>query len=119
MSQFYDRMRATATKLLTTYKQGTVEIGRPVVTPGANPWDAPTTATDWTALNAVARGVSQALVDGTQVLASDLMILVAVSDYAYQVSDLIRLDGKQVAIVRVDQIPAAGDPVVIRFIVRA
>jgi len=89
------------------------------VTPGANPWDAPTTATDWTALNAIARGVSQALVDGTQVLASDLMILVAVADYQYQASDLIRLDGKQVAIVRVDKIPAAGDPVVIRFIVRA
>jgi hypothetical protein len=44
---------------------------------------------------------------------------VAVADYAYQASDLIRLDGKQVAIVRVDKIPAAGDPVVIRFIVRA
>jgi hypothetical protein len=119
MSQFYDRLQGTASRLLTKYKQGTVEIGRPSNTPGANPWDAPTLTTVWTELNAIARGVSQSLVDGVQVVASDLQVIASLTDYTPIASDLMRIDGKRVTIVRIDQIPAAGDPVATRLIVRS
>jgi ABC-type Zn uptake system ZnuABC Zn-binding protein ZnuA len=119
MMALYDRLRTTANRLLATYAQGTVEIGRPAKTDGDDEWDAPTVTTVWTPINAVVRGVSASMVDGNQVLMTDLVVTATIDDYAPQPSDLMRIDGKDVAVIRQEKIPGAGIIVAWRFIVRA
>lgn len=114
----YTRMQKTAYRLLGEYKQGTIEIGRPVRTEGATPLDPPTTSVTWEEVNAVVRGVSAELVDGTDVLATDLVVTAFVENYDPLPTDLMRIDGSVVSIQRQEKIPAAGAVVAWRFIVR-
>jgi len=116
---FYGDLKATADRLLVQYKQGTVEIGRTVSTPGAQAWGAPTLTTTYTEINAVVRGVSSKFVDGVMVLATDLQMVASIGDYDPQPGDKIRIDGANVTMIRMDKIPAAGTTVAWRFIVRA
>lgn len=119
MPSLYDRLRPTASRLLTKFKTGIVEIGRPVSTPGANPWDAPTISTEWTEIDAVVTGVSQKYVDGESIVMSDRMVITqspAVFDPT--AGDILRIDGDVVAVLSVMPILAAGDPVATRMVVR-
>lgn len=116
---FYGDLKATADGLLARFKQGTVEIGRTVSTPGAQPWDAPTLTTDYSEINAVVRGVSSGMVGGVEVLATDLQLTASIGDYEPRPGDKIRIDGANVTMIRMDKIPAAGITVAWRFIVRA
>lgn len=113
----YDRMRDTAARLLEKYKQGTVEIGVATVTEGTNEWDAPSVETQWEEIDAVVSGVSQKYVDGTNVLASYRQVLCQ-GTINLDNNDMIRIDGDVVSVVRIMDIPAAGEPVATRFIVR-
>lgn len=120
MADLYNRLRTgTVPRLLAKYKTGTVEIGRPVTTPGAQPWDPPTITTEWTDINAVVTGVSQKYVDGSNIVMSDRMVNcqtpVAFNEVA---GDLMRIDGKVVAILSMPNALAAGVPVLNKFIVR-
>lgn len=114
----YDRMQATATRLLGQYSQGTIKYLAPVAVTG--PAWAPTvgTPTEYT-LKATANGVLQKFVDGTLVLASDIQIMCAVFDVSPTTSGVIDIDGRKHQIVRVDQIPAAGTPVAWRMFCRS
>lgn len=115
----YNRLTATATGLLSKYKTGTVEIGRPITTAGANPWDAPTTATSWTEIDAVVTGVSQKYVDGSSVVMSDRIVITqSPASFDPEAGDRLRVDGSVVAVLSVMPILAAGDAVAVRFIVR-
>ena len=115
----YQRMAATAKRLITDNKQGVIEIGRTVVTPGANSWDAPTTATTYEQISAVAKGVSKRFVDGVTVLATDLELVATIDDYSPLPGDIVIVDGKRVTVISQSQIPAAGIICAWRFIVRA
>jgi hypothetical protein len=115
----YQRLAETAKRLLTDNAQGTVEIGRSVSTPGAQPWDAPTIATTYTIIKAVVRGVSSQFVDGATVLATDLQVVAYIADYVPLPGDIMRIDGAPVTIIRQDKIPGAGIIAAWRFIVRA
>lgn len=113
-----DKLRPVAKKLLTQEKQGTIEIGRQVVMPGETEYDPPTYSTNYTEIPAIAKGADQKYVDGSEILATDLQIFAYVESYAPQAGDLIRVDGRNVVIIRQDPVPAAGVPVAWRFFVR-
>ena len=112
-------MAATGKRIITQNKQGVIEIGRTVVTSGANSWDAPTTTTTYDMIAAVAKGVSKQFVDGATVLATDLELVATIDDYSPLPGDIVRIDGKRVAVISQSQIPAAGIICAWRFIVRS
>jgi hypothetical protein len=114
----YTDLRNVASGLLREFSQGVVEIGKPVTVPGANEWTPPTTTIQWTRVNAVARGVSQKYVDGVSIVATDLQLTVDMGAYDPAAGDRIRIDGKQVSVLRFDRIPAAGEVVAWRVFVR-
>jgi len=115
----YTNLTATTSRLLAKYGQGTVEIGSPATVAGDDPWDAPTTTTEWTTINAAVSGVSQKYVDGVNIVVSDREVLTQVSvSFDAAAGDKIRIDGHVVAVLAVHDVPAAGNPVVTRFIVR-
>jgi hypothetical protein len=119
MPSLYDNLRTgTVPSLLTKFKTGTVEIGRPVTTPGANEWDPPSTSVTWTEVDAVVTGVPQRMIDGTNIVGDERMVLCQTPTIDEVAGDRMRIDGKQVVIVRVEPKLAAGDPVVTRVVVR-
>lgn len=120
MSSLYNRLRTgTVPKLLAKYKTGTVEIGRPVTTQGTDPWDAPTTSTTWTEIDAVVTGVSQKYVDESNIVMSDREVITqSPASFDPEAGDQLRIDGSVVAVLSVMPILAAGVPVAVRFIVR-
>ncbi len=116
----YNRLRTgTVPRLLAKYKTGTVEIGRPVTTPGAEPWEPPTTTTQWTEIDAVVAGVSQKYVDGSNVVMSDREVITqSPASFDQEAGDQLRIDGGVVSVLSVMPILASGTPVAVRFIVR-
>lgn len=116
----YDRLRnGTAPRLLSKYKTGTVEIGRPVTTPGAEPWDPPTTSVFWSKVYAVVTGVSQKYVDGETVVMSDRMVIFqSPASFDTEAGDQMRIDGDVVSVLMIMPVLAAGEPVVSKVVVR-
>jgi len=115
----YQRMASTAKRLLTDNAQGTVKIGRTVLTPGANTWDSPTASITWITIKAVVSGVSARFVDGATVLASDLQVVAYIGDYTPIPGDIMMIDNLNVTVINQQKIPAAGIIAAWRFIVRA
>lgn len=126
---FYEDMRQVAIDLLAPTDegglgQGTIELVRYV--PGAepaNPWDPPAEPSrEVTPLDGVARGVGRELigapVPGGQVVATDLVVLVAPWGGEYKPTDTLEIDGHSVTVLKVQNIPEAGLTCAIRFIVR-
>lgn len=115
MPSLYDRLTTTSAGLLAKFKQGTVEIGTTTTTAGADEWDPPTQSTTWVEVDAIVSGVSSKYVDGVKILASDLQVLAQATVSAGQ---LVRIDGEVVTVLAIKPVPAAGDPVVTRLIVK-
>jgi hypothetical protein len=111
----YNRLRATTTRLMSTYGQGVVEFGTTTTVDGAEEWLPPTVTTTWETINATVSGVSKEYVDQVNVIASDRQIL---TQAEISPGQLIRIDGAVVTVLRVVPIPAAGEPVAVRYIVR-
>lgn len=114
----YNRLRPSATRLLAKYKQGVVEIGRPTLTPRESIYDPPLTVTTWAEVDAVVSGVSQQYVDGVNIVNSDRQVTTQIPDFNEKSGDQLRIDGNVVAILSVMPMPAAGDPVAVKLIVR-
>lgn len=126
---FYTQMAGVARDLLAPTSrgglgQGKIELVRYVDTPPVNPWDAPSPPTRTaTTLNGAARGVSKEMIgapvdNGGQIVATDLVVIVAPWGGQYAPADVLEIDGKPVTILSVSNIPAAGIVSAIRFIVR-
>ena len=111
----YNRLRDTTTRLMSTYGQGTVEIGTTETVDGAEEWLPPTVTTTWEEIDAVVSGVSKEYVDQVNVISSDRQVL---TQATISPGQLIRIDGAVVTVLRVVSIPAAGDPVATRYIIR-
>lgn len=123
----YDRARDTANRLLAPARFGasSIVLVRKTTVPPANSWDAPTITTTTQTLRAQAFGVSSELVGlpalepaNGVVLSSDRMVIAALPEGGYQPGDLLSIDDKPVTIVWVSNIPAAGVPSAVRFVVR-
>lgn len=126
---FYTQMAGVARDLLAPTSQGglgqgKIELVRYADTPPANPWDAPSPPTRTaTTLDGAARGVSKEMIgapvdNGGQIIATDLVVIVAPWGGTYAPTDVLEIDGKPVTILSVTNIPAAGIVSAIRFIVR-
>lgn len=135
MADIYTRMQATARRLLAPTDlgglgQGEIAIVRYVPGPApANQWDAPTApAPRRIPLDGAARGVGKELVgtpveNGGQIVATDLLVIVAVPESGYNAddyepADVLEIDGAPVAVMSVKNIPAAGIPCAIQFVAR-
>lgn len=126
---FYTDMGAVAREMLAPTSrgglgQGKIEIVRYTVVQPANPWDAPLPPTRTvTALNGAARGVSKEMIgtpveNGGQIVATDLVVIVAPWGGSPRPTDVLEIDGKPVTILSVSNIPPAGTVSAVRFIVR-
>lgn len=122
---FYERMAGTASRLLARFAQGEVALVRRDELPGVKSWEDPRPlVTTQTPLNAVVEGVNSELVGtpagsgGPVFMASDLVVTCAPPE-DYRDGDTLTIDGKEMSILRVEREPAAGQPAIIRFYVRA
>ena len=107
---FYDEIADVAFGVLKEFKQSAVTLRRITTAPSdpSTPWipGAPTTVSY--DLDATVRGVTKAYIDGTLILAGDLMVMCAVPAVAPDIADVIVIDGVDHAVKRVEPIPAAG-----------
>jgi hypothetical protein len=121
--QFYQEMQQIANELHFEYQQGAVTITRKEPGPvnPDTPWiPGPPVETVYS-LMAIVSGVGQDEIDGTQIVASDKVVQMAVlvrdgsgaevTDFVPQMTDTLRIDGMPHAIKRIDPEPAAGIPV--------
>jgi hypothetical protein len=132
---FYEDMAQTARDLLAPTEegglgQGSIHLVRLVPgAPGPDPWSPPSDPVPETIpLEGVARGVAKELIGapietGGAIVSTDKMALVSVPQSGwnaddYAPTDVLKIDGKPVTVLKVENIPAAGTPCVIRFIVR-
>lgn len=129
MVDFYTEMAGVATSILSPTSQGglgqgKIELVRYADNPPANAWDPPRPPTRTaTLLKGAARGVSKEMIgapvqNGGQIVATDLVVIVAPWGGQYAPADVLEIDGKPVTILSVSNIPAAGIVSAIRFIVR-
>lgn len=107
MADFYGRMTDTASRLLGKFKQGVIQYV-PLVA-GATEYDPMTEGAPIT-LDAVAMGVQSEYVDDL-VSASDIQITSAVFGSFPNMQGRITIDGVAREIIRIKQIPAAGNPI--------
>ena len=86
-----------------------------------NPWGNSTTETIET-LDAAVRGVDSQMVGTTMgstvLMASDLVVIAAVPKMQVESGDTLTIDGRNVKILSVQPIPAAGTMSAIKFFVR-
>ena len=85
MSDLYTRMRSTASRLLTKYKQG-VTYYKATINDESKPWEPTSTATITMPINCVVSGVAQEYVDGSTVIATDKQALISAFPDNYQLS---------------------------------
>ena len=109
-------MAATAKRLLTKFNQGNLSTIVITTTPGVTEFDPPTSSQEPTQRQGVARGVSSKFVDGTNILSTDLQLMLEATDI--DVGSRVTVGGKAVSVLRVDQIPPSGVSVVTRVFVR-
>lgn len=130
MADIYDRMQATARRLLAPTSegglgQGSIALVRYVPgAPGPDPWSPPSPSTrQITTLKGAARGVGKELIGapvetGGQIVATDLIVIVAPWGGAYEPTDVLEIDGIPLSILSAKNIPAAGTVCAIQFVVR-
>lgn len=108
-----------APRLMAKFANGGTKTEVRTVTPNPDPLQPSTVVTTSSPFNAYVKGVSAQMVTADPNLqASDLLVLVAAIDFIPQVSKMVEINGKTCAIIRVDAIPAAGDPAIYKFYVR-
>lgn len=108
-----------APRLLAKFGNGGVETVITVTTQNPDPLLPPTTESTSVEVNAVARGVSSNILTAdSNLVATDVQVIVAAINYVPQVGDFVAINGYDRAVVRVDAIPAAGDPAIYRFFLR-
>lgn len=130
MGDFYEEMAVMARELLAPTSQGglgqgTLAIVRRVPTAPVNEWEQPPVTEVIEVLNGAVRGVSSQLVfsgnlgaAGPVILSTDLSATCTPPSIPYQPGDAFTIDGRPVMVIRVDNIPAAGTAVAVRFILR-
>lgn len=123
---FYDEMQSVATEALGEFSQGTLKLKKH--TAGAGPSHNPAVGT-WSAgellkgavngaANATSGGFGKTYVDGTVILASDLMVTCAVPTVEPAVGDKVEIDGVDHNVVAVKRMPEAGTAVAFKIFVR-
>ena len=118
MAGIYDRLRATSARLLDRFDQEGTQTVIQSVMPNPDPMLPPAIIESPQSIKAVVRGVSAEIVASTPDLqVGDLQVI---TDYRFtpEVGGAVLINNHQRAILRVEPIPAAGDPVAYKFFVR-
>lgn len=118
MASIFDRFQTTAKRLLAQYNTGDVAKVTITRTPAENEWELPTTTTTSVTVDAFVTGVAEEFVDGSLVVTTDRMAIVA-GDVAVSVGDNVTIDGQAVSVQRVVAVPAAGTAAIKKQIVRS
>ena len=131
MADFFDDMAKMARDILKPSDQGglgarTGSIKYVRITAGAqpaNPWEPPNPPVRTELpVRAQAFGISQKLVgtpiENTVLIATDLYVICERIPDGYKPTDVIEIDGKDVTILGVQRIPAAGVASAVKFFVR-
>ena len=129
MADFYSEMATMARDLLAPTSLGGLGQGTLVltsITPGTpdplEPWKPVTPQTTTQTLRGAVKGVSSKLigveVGGTVIVSTDREAITEVPSIAYKASDLFSVDGKEVRVISVQPIPAAGTVSAVRWIIR-
>lgn len=119
MVDVYAPKRARVAAVLRRWNSGAVTLTRTTRgTPAPDkPWlPGPVTGTDVYTLDAIARGVAADYINGTTIVASDLVITASPKarldglevDLVPRMSDVIGLDGEAKIIKKIQPVPAAG-----------
>lgn len=127
---FYQDMQQMTRDLLTSDADGGLGQGEIVLkrvsqgepNPDA-PWEPVEPIVETEKLKGAARGVSGTLlgteVNGTILVSTDLVIICEVPQkLQYTAGDVLTIDGRAVTVLSYSNIPAAGTPAAVRFIVR-
>lgn len=108
-----------APRLLAKFANGGTQVVVRLLSQPTDPLSPPLAVESRTDFNAYAKGVSAQMVQADpNLVATDLMLLCAAVDYQPAVGGVVGVNGSSRRIVRVDSIPAAGDPAIYKFYVR-
>lgn len=129
MTDFYQDMRTMARDLLAPTSAGGLGQGTLVltsITPGTpdplEPWKPVIPQTNTQTLRGAVKGVSSKLigveVGGTVIVSTDREAITEVPSIAYKAGDLFSVDGKEVRVIAVQPIPAAGVASAVKWIIR-
>ena len=129
MSDFYSDLATMARDRLAPTSVGGLGQGTLVltsITPGVpdvtQPWLPVTPQTTTQTLRGAVKGVSSKLigveVGGTVIVATDREAITEVPSIAYKAGDLFSVDSKEVRVISVQPIPAAGTVSAVRWIIR-
>lgn len=129
MSDFYQSMQQMARDLLAPTNAGGLGQGTLVltsITPGTpdptKPWEPVTPQTTKQTLLGAVKGVSSKLIGveagGTVIVSTDREAITEVPNIAYKAGDLFSVDGKDVRVISVQPIPAAGVASAVKWIIR-
>lgn len=111
MSKFYDKMTATASKLLTKFGQKVTftRITTGVYDPATG---EPATTTSTFTGNGAAFGFTKMEVDGASILSNDIKFLVERMTKVPEVNDYVNVSGKDMMVLSVVATSPAGEDVV-------
>ncbi len=118
MASVYERMQATATRLLDKYDQGPFTYYEPgtVSGPEYDPVIGPETEHT---VSGTASGVEEKYIKDGYISGSDIQMTLKVFSVSPSNSGEILVNGVRRQIIEVQQIPAAGTPVAWRLFVRS
>lgn len=129
MSDFYQSMQQMARDLLAPTSsnglgQGTIVLKR--ITPGtpdaAAPWIPVLPQVTTQTLKGAVRGADSKLIGvemgGTVILPSDRVAITEVPSIDYEAGDVFSIDGKEVTVLAVEPIPAAGVRSAVKWVLR-
>lgn len=112
----YDELKVDSSDLLKEFNQGIINLIN--IDLSGTP-DAPISSETSVSLNGTVRGVTFEYLKDSFVVASDLIVTIAVVDgVTPTLNDFIEIDGVRYKIVKDVSVPAAGTKVVWKFIVR-
>jgi hypothetical protein len=120
MSDLVQRFRNDiAPRLLARFENGGVQSQTVTVTPNVDPLLPPSEVTVTAPFNAAVSGVSGSILTGDpNLVATDNQAICAAIDYVPVSGARVSVNGAVRLIVRVDAIPAAGEPAAYRFFMR-
>lgn len=115
---FYKRMQDLGVRMLDKYGHALVRVRVVSEEPiDGKAWDAPVEVCDEIVFNGFARGVDSKMVNGTSILASDLLLICDhMADIA--IRDVIQLPSGDKQVEAVIPVPASGDLTIQKFILR-
>lgn len=120
MAGIYDRFASLADRLVTQFDMGGTATLVQIVTPDPDPLKPPTVTDGGFSIPAVVFGVTGDMVArDPDLVATDLRVIIAAAHWVPLVpGDVLRIDGKDRAVVRVEPVPAAGVVSIYKLIVR-